>query len=92
MSETHAASAYGHRWGAHDALRLSARNSGMFYIRATVETVRMMGRLKERMQREAVWDQTAYNEEMWWAHTSHANSSLKSHSVRSAAPRNSPIP
>ena len=61
------ATAYGYHWQAHRALRLSARNSGLFYARATVETRRMMERLKGRMQREAVWDQTAYNEEMWWA-------------------------
>ena len=27
----------------------------------------MMTRLKRRMETEGVWDQTAYNEEMWWA-------------------------
>lgn len=27
----------------------------------------MMGRLKLRMETQAVWDQTAYNEEMWYA-------------------------
>ena len=27
----------------------------------------MMGRLKHRMETEGVWDQTAYNEEMWYA-------------------------
>lgn len=61
--------AYGYQWttGGSQHLRLSARNSGLFYARATVETRRMMARLKGRMQREAVWDQTAYNEEMWWA-------------------------
>lgn len=59
--------AYGYEWGGNHALRLSARNSGLFYLRATDETLAMMGRLKGRMEREAVWDQTAYNEEMWWA-------------------------
>jgi hypothetical protein len=62
--------AYGYHWhsgGGGQHLRLSARNSGLFYARATVETRRMMARLKGRMLREAVWDQTAYNEEMWWA-------------------------
>ncbi|EOD32472.1 hypothetical protein EMIHUDRAFT_418156 [Emiliania huxleyi CCMP1516] len=68
--------AYGYEWPSHTrSLRLGARNSGLFYVRATVEAVRMMARLKGRMQREArpparphaVWDQTAYNEEMWWA-------------------------
>ena len=59
--------AYGYEWVGNRALRLSARNSGLFYLRATHETLGMMRRLKGRMEREAVWDQTAYNEEMWWA-------------------------
>ena len=60
--------AYGYMWDSHGgpSLRLSARNSGLFYLRATKEAVRMMGRLKSRMERENVWDQTAYNEEMWY--------------------------
>ena len=60
--------AYGYHWRTQPpALRLSARNSGLFYVRATAETLEMMARLKGRMERESVWDQTAYNEEMWWA-------------------------
>ena len=60
--------AYGYHWRtASPQLRLSARNSGLFYVRATHETEQMMARLKGRMEREATWDQTAYNEEMWWA-------------------------
>ena len=31
------------------------------------QVLRMMGRLKHRMETEGVWDQTAYNEEMWYA-------------------------
>ena len=46
-------------------MRLSARNSGLFFIAATEEVLRMMSRLKRRMETEGVWDQTAYNEEMW---------------------------
>ena len=62
--------AYGYDWrSGSGSLRLSARNSGLFYVRATRETLAMMGRLKHRMTHEAVWDQTAYNEEMWWAVT-----------------------
>ena len=46
--------AYGYEWPSHTrSLRLGARNSGLFYVRATVEAVRMMARLKGRMQREA---------------------------------------
>ncbi len=31
------------------------------------QVLRMMGRLKHRMETEGVWEQTAYNEEMWYA-------------------------
>tara|TARA_B100000768_G_scaffold135701_1_gene126582 strand:+ start:57 stop:611 length:555 start_codon:yes stop_codon:yes gene_type:complete len=62
-------SAFGYPWkdgqGAQQ-LRLSARNSGLFFIAATEEVLRMMSRLKHRMETEGVWDQTAYNEEMWY--------------------------
>ena len=62
--------AFGYRWrndgGAAASLRLSARNSGLFFLSATEEVYRMMVRLKGRMERESVWDQTAYNEEQWY--------------------------
>ena len=81
-------------------MRLSARNSGLFYLRATKEALAMMIALKRRMETEGVWDQvsirrhtpfspyvaprfphmseitslfsffvdqTAYNENMWYA-------------------------
>ena len=53
--------AFGYQWGSSSgpSLRLSARNSGLFYLRATWEAHRMMERLKGRMERENVWDQTA---------------------------------
>ena len=62
-------SAFGYRWkgGGREQLRLSARNSGLFFIAATEEVLRMMTRLKRRMETEGVWDQTAYNEEMCYA-------------------------
>ena len=59
-------SAYGYNWlskgspgegSAAGQLRLSARNSGLFFVQATEEVLRMMGRLQGRMEREAVWDQ-----------------------------------
>ena len=63
--------AFGYRWrndgGAAASLRLSARNSGLFFLSATEEVHRMMVRLKGRMERESVWDQTAYNEEQFYA-------------------------
>jgi hypothetical protein len=44
--------------------RLVARNSGLFYLAATFESLRMVTRLAERMRTERnTWDQTAYNEE-----------------------------
>jgi hypothetical protein len=72
-------SAFGYHWRGQGALRLSARNSGLFYVRATSETQRMMWRLKGRMEHEGVWDQTAYNEEMWYA----ALPGMMSHGVSS---------
>jgi hypothetical protein len=47
-------------------LRLSARNSGLFYLRATEQSLSMMKRLTHRMAHEDVWDQTAYNEEQFY--------------------------
>ena len=54
------------------ALRVFARNSGMFFLQATNESVNMMARLAQRMETEGTWDQTAYNEEQFYpAHDSH---------------------
>ena len=53
--------------------RLAARNSGLFYLAATKESLRMVSRLAERMATERnTWDQTAYNEEQVWMWTSEA--------------------
>jgi len=46
--------------------RLSARNSGLFFLQATEESLAMMNRLAHRMATEDVWDQTAYNEEQFY--------------------------
>lgn len=63
---------YGYDYGS-GALRVFARNSGMFYLQATHDSNRMMKRLARRMEREGTWDQTAYNEEQFYpAHGSHA--------------------
>ena len=60
-------SAYGFEHRASNGIpmrRLVARNSGLFYLSATNEALRMVERLAERMATEAnTWDQTAYNEE-----------------------------
>lgn len=66
------ASAYGYAWwhrqaGGPPKLRLSARNSGLFYIRATRDSRRALAGLKARMESgTGGWDQTAYNEAMWY--------------------------
>ena len=57
--------AYGYAW-AGGALRIFARNSGMFYVQATQESNNMMKRLAHRMEIESTWDQTAYNEEQFY--------------------------
>eukprot|EP00976_Prorocentrum_cordatum_P017900 361548-Prorocentrum_minimum.AAC.2 len=38
-------------------MRLSARNSGLFFLQATKESLAMMQRLAHRMATEDVWDQ-----------------------------------
>jgi hypothetical protein len=41
-------------------------NSGLFYLRATPRTLDLMRRLERRLSREKYWDQSAYNEEMFF--------------------------
>lgn len=41
-------------------------NSGLFYLRANDRTVDLMHRLETRLAREKYWDQTAYNEEIFF--------------------------
>ena len=69
-------SAYGFEYpgvGGTPMRRLAARNSGLFYLAATKESLRMVARLAERMATERnTWDQTAYNEEQVWMWTSEA--------------------
>jgi len=63
---------YGYDYGS-GALRVFARNSGMFFLQATNESNNMMKRLAHRMESEGTWDQTAYNEEQFYpAHGTHA--------------------
>ena len=58
--------AYGYDYGG-GSLRVFARNSGMFFLQATKQSLGMMSRLAGRMEREGTWDQTAYNEEQFYA-------------------------
>ena len=66
-------SAYGHvhslplasaSEGPLRSLRLVARNSGLFYVAATRESLRLMETLAKRLASEEVWDQSAYNQEI----------------------------
>ena len=41
-------------------------NSGLFYVRANERTLDMMSRLEQRLAKEKFWDQTAYNEAIFF--------------------------
>jgi hypothetical protein len=43
-----------------------AFNSGLFYVAANLRTIELMERLETRLSREKYWDQTAYNEEIFF--------------------------
>lgn len=68
--------AYGHIDGFDDPSMGWARfaqkyvrfnlNSGLFYIKSNPRTIELMQRLETRLSREKYWDQTAYNEEMFF--------------------------
>ena len=47
------------------SVRMVARNSGLFYLSATHEALRLMEVLAARMASEDVWDQSAYNMEIF---------------------------
>jgi arabinosyltransferase len=47
----------------HKAFNL---NSGLFFARSNDRTVELMRRLEERLSRTKYWDQTAYNEELFF--------------------------
>lgn len=51
--------------GDHGSVRLFARNSGLFYLQATHEALALMERMAGRMASEPVWDQSAYNQELF---------------------------
>lgn len=43
-----------------------ALNSGLFYLRANERTLSLMVRLETRLSKQKYWDQTAYNEEIFF--------------------------
>lgn len=53
-------------------------NSGLFYLRANERTIELMQRLETRLAKETYWDQTAYNEEMFFlSHGSYRNPQVR---------------
>ncbi|KAK9837243.1 hypothetical protein WJX81_001335 [Elliptochloris bilobata] len=71
-----APSAFGHIEGLDDPSMGWARyaqgtthlnlNSGLFYIQASPRTVAFMARIAARLAREKAWDQSVYNEELFF--------------------------
>ena len=41
-------------------------NSGLFYIQANERTVSLMSRIAARLAREKAWDQSVFNEEIFF--------------------------
>ena len=41
-------------------------NSGLFYLKANERTIELMQRLETCLNHEKYWDQTAYNEEIFF--------------------------
>ena len=55
---------FGHNAG-DGSFRMHARNSGMFFLQATRESLAMVQRLARRMETEGTWDQSAFNQEQF---------------------------
>jgi len=56
--------AFGHNAGG-GTVQLHARNSGMFFLLATRQSLAMVTRLAKRMEHEGTWDQSAWNQEQF---------------------------
>ncbi|KAK9858806.1 hypothetical protein WJX84_008354 [Apatococcus fuscideae] len=71
-----APTAYGHGNGIDDPSMGWSRyaqgtthmhmNSGLFYLRANLYTINLMRRIAARLEKEKAWDQSVYNEEMFF--------------------------
>lgn len=57
-------------------------NSGLFYLRANERTIDLMQRLETRLSKQKYWDQTAYNEEIFFL----SHGSYKSPQVPATVP------
>lgn len=55
-------------------------NSGLFFVSANANTLALMQRLADRLSHEKYWDQTAFNEEIFFL--SHGNTMVIPISVR----------
>jgi hypothetical protein len=55
-------------------------NSGLFYVRANENTLRLMLKLADRLSKQKYWDQTAFNEEIFFL--SHGDTEFVPISVR----------
>jgi hypothetical protein len=64
-------------------VRLVARNSGLFYLSATHQSLRLMKTLAARVAAENVWDQSAYNQEIF--RLAHGESGAPGVSVRAGS-------
>ncbi|XRB24251.1 glycosyltransferase family 77 protein [Pseudoscourfieldia marina] len=49
----------------HFTMRMAALNSGLWYLRATEASVRMLTVMQHRMETEDTWDQSGYNQELF---------------------------
>lgn len=68
--------AYGEMYGVDDpsmgwsryaqGSRHMALNSGLFYLTAGAKTIQLMKRIAQRVRTEKVWDQSVYNEELFF--------------------------
>ena len=56
-------------------------SSGLFYVKANERVVDLMGRLEKRLSTQKYWDQTAWNEEIFFL----SHGAYKSPQVRMSA-------
>ncbi|KAL1207807.1 Arabinosyltransferase RRA3 [Cardamine amara subsp. amara] len=47
-------------------MRIWVFNSGFFYLRPTIPSIELLDRVADRLAKEKVWDQAAFNEELFY--------------------------